>query len=96
MVARRWIFTVKVIKQIPQILLRHRNRSNELLSLLFFPSFFQLFFVQVFAHLRIHIFFMRQQRLEFAQARLDLTRFADMALHGVECFQSIARHTKHR
>ena len=33
---------------------------------------------------------MRQQRLEFAQARLDFARFAAMTLHGVERLQSVA------
>ena len=33
---------------------------------------------------------MRQQRLEFAQTRLDFTRFADMTLHGVKSFHGLA------
>jgi len=33
---------------------------------------------------------MRQQRLKFAQARLDFARFATATLHGVERLQSVA------
>ena len=40
--------------------------------------------------LRIHFFFMRQQRLEFAQAWLDFARFADMTLHAVKYFHGLA------
>src|ERR1017187_10012759 len=44
----------------------------------------------------IHLFFMRQQRLEFAQAGLDFARFAYMAGHGVERLQSVAGDAKDR
>ena len=33
---------------------------------------------------------MRQQRLEFAQARLDFAGFAAMTLHGVKGFHGLA------
>ncbi len=33
---------------------------------------------------------MRQQRLELAQAGFDLTRLADMTLHGIKCFHGLA------
>ena len=44
----------------------------------------------IFRFLRIHFFFLRQQRLELAQAGLDFARLAAMFLHGVKGFHGLA------
>src|ERR1017187_652497 len=42
----------------------------------------------------IHLFFMRQQGFELAQARLDFARLAPGAGHGFECLQAVAGDTE--
>ena len=41
---------IQVVKQVPQVLLWHRNGREQLLSLLQLPSLLQLCFARVFAH----------------------------------------------
>ena len=49
-VTPRLTLLVEVIEQLAQVLGRHRNRSRELLALLFAPCLLQLFFAWVFTH----------------------------------------------
>src|SRR5258705_2920697 len=40
-------------------------------------------------------FFLRQKRLELAQARFDFARFAHVARNGVERFEAVAGNAEH-